>query len=74
MKKNEFLSLMITHGDTRRTLAKALAISAQTIGDKINGRSDFKQSEIMAIIERYNLTPGQVDKIFFEDSEPWTDL
>lgn len=69
MNKNAFKSLMALHGDTRQSLAAALKISKQTVGGKINGHTDFKQSEIRKIIERYNLTPAEVDEIFFDGSE-----
>lgn len=74
MNRNAFISIMTLHGDTRRTLAQAMEISTQTVGEKINGRSDFKHSEMKMIIERYNLTPAQVDQVFFGAIEPWTDL
>lgn len=74
MNKNALISVMALHGDTRRTLAQALGISTQTVGEKINGHADFKQSEIKIIIDRYNLTPTQVDKIFFGVAEPWISL
>ena len=74
MNKNAFVSIMALHGDTRRTLAQALGVTTHTVGEKINGHSDFKQSEIKIVIDRYNLTPTQVDKIFFGVAEPWTSL
>lgn len=70
MNKNAFRSIMVRHGDTQRDVAVALNITEQTVGDKINGVSEFKQSEIKIIIQRYGLTPAQVDEIFFgSDSE-----
>lgn len=65
MNKNAFRSVMVLHGDTQKDVADALNISEQTVGDKVNGYSDFKQSEIKILIQRYNLTPAQVDEIFF---------
>ena len=65
MNKNHFKSVMALYGDTQKTVAAALNVSEQTIGDKINGLSDFKQSEIKILIDRWNLTPAQVDEIFF---------
>lgn len=65
MNKNLFKSFMVLHEDTQRTVAEALKVSDQTISDKINGVSDFKQSEIKTLIERWGLTPEQVDNIFF---------
>ena len=73
MNKNALKAIMALHADTRKTLAAALNISEQTVGDKINGQSDFKQSEIKALINRYKLTPEQVDEIFF-GADPWSAL
>ena len=65
MNKNVFKSIMVLHGDTQKTVADALDVSPQTVGDKLNGLTDFTQSEIQALAERYKLTPAQVDEIFF---------
>lgn len=65
MNKNHFKSIMVLNGDTQKTVADALNVSEQTVGDKVNGISDFKQSEIKVLIDRWNLTPSQVDEIFF---------
>lgn len=73
MNKNAFKSVMVLHGDDQKTVADALGISPQTVSDKLNGVTDFKQSEIQALAERYKLTPAQVDEIFF-GGELWNDL
>lgn len=73
MNRNAFKSLMALHGDTRRTLSEVLGISTQTVGGKINGHTDFKQSEIKALIKRYDLTPTEVDEIFF-GADTWNGL
>lgn len=69
MNKNHFKSVMVLYGDTQKSVADALTVSEQTIGDKINGISEFKQSEIKILIDRWNLTPAQVDEIFFSGNE-----
>lgn len=56
---------MVLNGDTQKTIADALNVSEQTVGDKVNGISEFKQSEIKVLINRWNLSPEQVDEIFF---------
>lgn len=59
-------SIMVLNGDTIRDLADFLGKSPQSISDKINERgTEFKQGEIAAIKERYNLTANQVEDIFF---------
>lgn len=69
MNKNHFKSVMVLHGDNQKSVADALTVSEQTIGDKINGISEFKQSEIKILIDRWDLTPAQVDEIFFGDNK-----
>ena len=54
-------------GDTQQDLAKVLGITNSTMSWKMRGRSDFTQSEIKAIIERYDLTGDEVKYMFFED-------
>ena len=66
MNKNAFKSLIILKGDTQKDVADALGVTEQTVGDKLNGVSDFKQSEIKILIDRYDLTPEQVNDIFFD--------
>lgn len=56
---------MVLFNDTNETLAEALNISRQTMSAKINGKVDFKQSEIKIIVERYKLTPEETEQIFF---------
>lgn len=66
MNKNELRSIMVLHGDTIRDLAEYLGKTPQSVSDKINERgTEFKQGEIAAIRDRYNLTAEQVESIFF---------
>ena len=54
------------HGDTQKQVAEILGIAEQTLSAKVNGETDFKHSEIKTLIDRYGLTPEQVDTIFFD--------
>lgn len=68
MNKNLLKSKMVLHEDTGETLAKALGISGVSFSSKLNENgSQFLQGEIRKIKERYNLTPEEVDAIFFAD-------
>ena len=59
-------SVMVLHGDTNADLAECLGITEQSVSGKINENgTEFKQGEIAKIKARYNLTPEQVDEIFF---------
>lgn len=53
------------NGDTQERLAVAIGISNSNLSDKINGKSSFRQNEILLIKERYSLTANDVDRIFF---------
>jgi hypothetical protein len=57
---------MVLNGDTLKTLSKVLNISEQSLSCKINEKgTEFKQGEIVKIKNHYNLTPEQVESIFF---------
>lgn len=59
-------SEIVKHGDTQTDLAKYLGISVSNLNEKIHGKStSFRQNEISAIKERYNLSADDVDCIFF---------
>jgi hypothetical protein len=67
MNKNKFKSKMKLFGDTNASLANAISVSAQRLSAKINetGGAEFTQSEIDKIRIRYDLTPNEVNDIFF---------
>ena len=57
--------IMDEYGDTMEDLATYLEIAYPTLSKKFNQHTDFNQTEIKKIKLRYNLTPEQVDIIFF---------
>ena len=67
MKKNELEAVMKLYGDTGADLAQFLGIARSTFSAKINetNGAEFTQKEIMMIKERYDLTPEQLNRIFF---------
>lgn len=66
MNKALLRAEMIKHGDTQETLAKAMGISLSRLNAKINSDSaEFRQTEIIFIKDRYNLSAADVDSIFF---------
>lgn len=61
-----FRSIMTLHGDTNRDIAILLDITEASVSAKINEKgTEFKQGEIAKIKDKYNLSPEQVDSIFF---------
>ena len=67
MNKLKLESIMKLHGDNGRTLSEFLGIARGTFSSKINetNGAEFTQSEISAIKKKYNLTPDEVNMIFF---------
>ena len=65
MNTNELISKMKKIADRQEDLANALNISLPSVNAKINGKRDFTQTEISIIAARYELTPEEVNLIFF---------
>lgn len=67
MEKRILQSKMALHGDNGGDIAEYLGISRSTFSAKLNGSggAEFTQSEIMKIIERYELTADEVAECFF---------
>lgn len=58
-------SKMVLFRDTQKDLADALGMSIVTLQSRLSGSSYFDQREIAIIKKRYQLTPFEVDTIFF---------
>lgn len=69
MQSKRFKSQMVLNGDTYQTLSESLGITRQTLAEKIEGSSEFKQTEIDKLISRWNLNPHEVVQIFFDSQE-----
>lgn len=66
MNKNKLRSVMVLYGDTNKSMAEYLGISEKSFSDKINETgTEFRQSEINAIRNKYSLTDADVVDIFF---------
>ena len=59
---------MVLFGDEDfvNTLALILNVSRQTAASRLNGTTEFSQSEIAIIAKRYELTDEEIRKIFIE--------
>lgn len=66
MNKNLLLAKMLEHGITVEDVSKACEISISAFNRKANGRSQFKQKEIAAIMKLLELTTDEVARIFFK--------
>ena len=58
---------MILNNDTTVTLASYLGLNRVNVSAKINGKREFKQSEIAKIISKYKLTYDEMNEIFFKE-------
>lgn len=50
---------------SRNAIAEALGITRQGLYNKLDGKKEFKGSEIKIISSMLNLTPAERDAIFF---------
>lgn len=70
MKRHLLKQVMIDNHDTMDDLAEELGINANTLYVKMaRVRSQFTQTEIQKVAERYSLTPEQTFDIFFRGGE-----
>lgn len=53
-------------GDTQQGLAKILGITNSTMSWKMRGKSEFTQSEIKVLADRYSLTGDEIKFMFFD--------
>ena len=68
MNKNLLIYHIKQKGEKIEDLAAVLGIHPMTLREKINGKSEFRQSEIDVIARRYNLTPDEAFKVFFTEA------
>lgn len=68
MNPNELKAVMKRNDDTQEKLAEALFLNVSGVNDRINGRVEFRRSEINIIRHRYNLSAEDTIKIFFDDN------
>lgn len=66
MNELKFTGFMKMNGDTNQSLADYLDISPTSVSNKRTGKTEFTQGEIVAIKNKWSLTPSQVDEIFFD--------
>ena len=59
---------MVLFGDEDfvKVIANILGVSRQTASAKLNGNSEFSQTEIALIAKHYNLSVDEIQKIFIE--------
>ena len=65
LKTQLLKSYRVRVGITQKILAKLLQIDVTTYSKKENGVIEFKASEILILKTTLNLTPIEIDEIFF---------
>lgn len=63
----EFDYEMKKHGDTKETIAGHLGISTMCLRNKLSGSSEFKVSEIVKILNLWNINLSRLSEIFFDN-------
>lgn len=66
MNYPEFRAAVARAGVTNRELASGLGLSEQAFYNKLNGKAEFKNSEIKRITMILALTMDSVNQIFFD--------
>lgn len=60
-------ALMAANGDLQKDLADMLGICQQAVSFRFSGRSDWRLTEMYAIMDRYNMPYNQLHLVF----PPW---
>ncbi len=64
MNRTELRAEIARKEITNRTISRELGISEQAFYNKMNGTSEFRESEIKGIVRVLGLTAADVDRIF----------
>ncbi len=62
----EFRAAVARSGQTNRSLAQDLGISEQSLYNKLNGQTEFRNSEIKKLATILRLSMESVNLIFFD--------
>ena len=66
MNKPMMKSILAIHGDDQGTLAILLGLPQSAVSNRLNGKVDFRLSEINRIRQRYKLSARQTVELFFD--------
>lgn len=64
-KFNKLLGRMTEKGFTQKTMAKELGITENSFTNKLKGRSNFTQLEIVSMSEKLGISNSQIGAYFF---------
>lgn len=66
MRNYSLQNMIHSKGSSLTELADCLGICYNSLLNKLDGRTDWKLSEIKAIVSKYSLTACEVVEIFFK--------
>lgn len=66
MNKAKMRAVMALHNDNQEKLAEALDLPVSGVNARINGKVDFRMSEVQVIMRRYKLSLAEAGEIFFD--------
>jgi len=61
-------SILARNNDTQNSLAELLGLPQSAVSNRMNGKVDFKLSEITRIRNRYKLTAEETVDVFFTEA------
>lgn len=62
-------ALMMENDDTQNDLARLLLLKPQSISNRMHNRTDWKLSEMYAIMNRYHVPHEQLHEVFPENGK-----
>lgn len=68
MNSKALKAVMFENDDTQEKLADFLGLQLSGMNARINGKIDFRRSEINAIRTRYKLSAEKTIEIFFDEN------
>ena len=68
MNKPLIKSVIAKNNDTQESLASVLNLPQSALSNRINGKIEFRVSEINCIRKRYKLTAKETVDIFFDSA------
>ena len=68
VNSNGLKATMVLHNDTQEKLAEYLGLPVSGLNARINGKTEFRRSEINAIRARYRLSAEETVDIFFAEN------
>lgn len=66
MNKAKLKAVIARNGENQEQLSEAMGMALSALNERINGKREFRCSEIEKIVHRYKLSPEEATDIFFD--------